>query len=169
MVATDRETHTKSVPIPGTAALRRRISEPLGLGRPSFPPPPSGAAVYEARWSNRLTDCDGLGHVNNAVYSTLAEEVRGEARQAGGYGSTGAAAALRPVKEMSISYVGQARPFDPMVARTWQAGPQSFRVDFEARGELVAQVAFDVEAPPVAAGAARGGGGGGGGGVVAAL
>ena len=40
-----------------------------------MPPPPADAA-YRHRLSVRFRDCDAMGHVNNAVFSTYLEESR---------------------------------------------------------------------------------------------
>lgn len=62
-------------------------------------------------WSQpvRSTDCDGLGHVNQAMYATLIEEARA------------AAGKLMPTRSVTIEYLGQPVPGDTLKISVWEA------------------------------------------------
>ncbi len=148
MVATDPETHSRSVELPHRQALQDLLSaaeaapSPArvwwqgGLDRPVFAAeedaPPSSPPPFRYTTHARITDCDALGHVNNAVYPTLGEEARLFAAHRNGFGDqAGAAFAARPASTCSVNYVGQAHPFDAMDVSTWVSGAGEIRVDFK--------------------------------------
>ena len=88
MVNTDPETHTKSTPLPYVEELRklrkiRALSFDLPNTSVSVTPPDHGTLVGEIAMITRATDCDGLGHINNALYATLAEEMRASIAHSG--------------------------------------------------------------------------------------
>ena len=154
MVATNAD-HTKSVELPNAGALRELAVAPLGLAKPEFNPPSprllAGGGSFSCSWTTRVTDCDSLGHVNNAVWASLAEEVRATALRAGGYCDAGAALAALPATSMAISYIDQARPFVEMHAVTfWDEATSVFRIDFFSEGmagaarKLVGEVTIGV-------------------------
>merc|ERR1719310_2170530 len=80
MVATDEETHSKSVPVPHAAEIKSMIvSDAPEIERPTFAefePKPGTDEPFVWRTRIRMTDCDSFGHLNNSVYATMAEEAR---------------------------------------------------------------------------------------------
>eukprot|EP00929_Paragymnodinium_shiwhaense_P054011 TRINITY_DN27078_c0_g2_i1.p1 TRINITY_DN27078_c0_g2~~TRINITY_DN27078_c0_g2_i1.p1 ORF type:complete len:290 (+),score=26.97 TRINITY_DN27078_c0_g2_i1:64-933(+) len=165
MVATDPETFSKPIPVPHAAELRELVdtgksqispgNPVVELPRPSFCEPPEKRFSFSMY--TRLTDCDLFGHVNNAVYATLAEESRFYTAMQGGYGEGyQKAAAHLPARSMSISYIGQAKPMDQMEVRSWAvkeseqvssllSTAQQYRCDFLVDQQLITQVLLEVE------------------------
>ena len=102
-------------------------------------PEPGAGGLYAWRSTVRKTDCDSLGHVNNAKYALLAEEARALACRDGGYklspldcsggdddAATAAATAERqaalisaPARLFYCHYSGQPHPYDELRIETW--------------------------------------------------
>ena len=146
MVSVDAATHSVAQPLPRPEALRRLVdtSSDTGADQGSGGGSEDATAVATATFTweerSRLTDCDALGHVNNAVYATLLEEARAVAGRAGAYDgaaaqlllppgtAAGAAAAAArelvaaPAAAMAIDYIGQVRPFEALRWSTWLIG-----------------------------------------------
>ena len=150
MVRVDAATHSVALSLPNLEALRLLVGDGGGGGggggggsgrggsggSSSAPTEEDGAFSWEER--ARLTDCDALGHVNNAVYATLLEEARAAAGRAGAYDAAAARllplpASARadeagrvarvlvaaPAASMTIEYIDQVRPFDALRWTTW--------------------------------------------------
>lgn len=157
MVHTD-ETHSMSRPIPKAEAVRRLIAKnnvcPLCLAKPEFSNSSNvhGNQVFKFSTMARLTDCDSLGHINNAVYATLAEEFRYYTASQGGYGnpisSEVASIATQPAVTCSISYIGQAQPFDTLDVTTWANHTRTgcdYNFEISVSGQLITQMKLGVE------------------------
>jgi len=135
MVATD-DTFTKSQPISSESkSLMMSLMQekqqpsnhlhPVRLGRVSFSSwnneesDVNDFVPYRYQRSVRVTDCDKLNHVNNAIYGVLAEETRLYAGSLSKYGSDDSKRASLQAFECQISYIGQAHPFEMMDIETW--------------------------------------------------
>lgn len=121
--------------IGGVEALTQKRQVPYGDElraslRPGLQPPPQTTLLREAPadalvWSQpvRSTDCDGFGHINQAVYATLVEEARA------------AAGKTAPVRILAIEYLGQPVPLDVLSIKVWEAeGCEHFQFDVEGKG-----------------------------------
>jgi acyl-CoA thioesterase FadM len=128
MVATD-ETHKKAEPIEYRETLVQLMEQskiqqqPITLGRSIFSTPEEdGQNTFNYSQVVRITDCDALNHVNNSVYATLAEESRLFAASKNKYDMHNNEMGKQPASECSISYIGQAHPFEEMEIVTWSTG-----------------------------------------------
>ena len=98
---------------------------PVRLGRVSFSSwnneesDVNDFVPFRYQRSVRVTDCDKLNHVNNAIYGVLAEETRLYAGSLSKYGSDDSKRASLQASECQISYIGQAHPFEMMDIETW--------------------------------------------------
>lgn len=139
---------TKSQPIPNVERISDMIKENNGdksvsLGRPMFNNEnDNNKNIFKFSTTVRITDCDALGHVNNAIYANMAEEFRYYVSSKGGYdnnnnnnnndninidnnndssSSSNIAAkyATKPATTFSISYIGQALPHDQLDVSSW--------------------------------------------------
>lgn len=144
MVNTDSETHSRSQPLPHSRELQSLIVEPPAKPpRVDFVRPPAGSPV----WSSvvRATDCDSLGHVNNALYPLLCEEARAALAASGALASTAAGAAATGC---CVAYVGQARAFEPLSIASHAAADGAFHFVVEAGSPpaVVAEVSVTTRA-----------------------
>jgi acyl-CoA thioester hydrolase len=101
--------------------------------------------VWTQRERVRFRDCDAMGHVNNAVFSTYLEEAR-----------IGVLGGLEPfiLARVEIDFRAQLRAGEQVTVRTWcpRIGTKSFDLAHEIQGNsgLVAEaksilVAYDYE------------------------
>ncbi|KAJ9447417.1 hypothetical protein DIPPA_04280 [Diplonema papillatum] len=76
IVAVDAETHSQPTPIPHADRMKKFVTALPSVRRAPVLPeataraPPLGSCSFTVR----VTDCDSLGHVNNAIYPVLAIE-----------------------------------------------------------------------------------------------
>ena len=121
------------------AALRLGLAEeeepellPEGVGERGRP---ADACV----WSSmvRATDCDSLGHVNNAKYALLAAEARAYAAHTLGEAVntplTGGFAKAAPCV-FSCDYLGQPLPFQALEVAVWSESPGVLSFDVTRPG-----------------------------------
>merc|ERR1712151_1448894 len=84
----------------------------------------------------RHTDCDLLGHMNNAVYGDLMENARRAAVIAGAF--KGEKAAEGDVRLASIEYLGQPKAGEELdIAVWWDADAQLLGFEFLLEGKEV--------------------------------
>lgn len=153
MVATNA-THDESVVLPHARELKKMIPPKLEgnncnriVPTATFVSPP---VHCRALWKSavRVTDCDSLNHINNAVYPLLCEEARAYGAIKRLYDTPAAIAmALQPSTYCHINYIGQARPFQRLHIFSHIVGDSSFHFKVEANGATVAEVVLGVEAP----------------------
>jgi len=171
MVNTDPDDLAKASPIPlhlvevmraliednEPRAAQEGLRGPPEMAALDDKPDPGGAGgggLYSWRSTIRKTDCDSLGHVNNAKYALLAEEARALACRNGGYNlspldcsggvcdaATAAATAERqaalisaPARLFYCHYSGQPRPYDELRIETWLS-PTKLPLEETANGE----------------------------------
>ena len=126
MVATN-DTHTTSVPIEYRdtliAMVQQTSQQPLCLNRTVFSK--KREQYFSQTQRVRMTDCDSLNHINNAIYATLAEETRLHAAFQNKYDRCSSSQEQdhnqvgSQATECAISYIGQAHPFEEMEVITW--------------------------------------------------
>eukprot|EP01062_Namystynia_karyoxenos_P066147 TRINITY_DN60153_c0_g1_i1.p1 TRINITY_DN60153_c0_g1~~TRINITY_DN60153_c0_g1_i1.p1 ORF type:complete len:280 (+),score=73.73 TRINITY_DN60153_c0_g1_i1:87-926(+) len=154
------EVHTTSVCIdpadlsrtqrlPHAELLRRCCSD--APGPEALPPcePPAEAHVWQG--TVRRTDCDNLGHVNNAQYALLAEEARASAAAAAAAAGRKAESARlrRPVRFLDIEYLGQPVAGDRLEVLVWEeAGRDRTRYLFRSEGAVAARCASEAFGAP---------------------
>jgi acyl-CoA thioesterase FadM len=139
MVATD-DTFTESRPISSESKsgmislMQKQQQEDVGLGRPLFGARSVDDDVpFRYQRNVRVTDCDKLNHVNNAIDGVLAEETRLYAASLCKYGSEDSQRASLQASECQISYVGQAHPFETMDIVTWSCPRSMHRSSSSSR------------------------------------
>ena len=168
MVSTDAK-YTIAQPIEHRSTMLQMIEasrqhqQPVDLGRALFSKCEEKDGVTPHCYSQlvRVTDCDALNHINNAVYATLAEEARVYTASQNKYSSdAGNLMGRQPGCECSISYIGQAHPFETMDIETWSSGGSGssgssgstksnssnveYRTDFFVNGKIVSQTLIAV-------------------------
>jgi len=165
MVHVDAATSSVPQPLPAAAkaALQAQCAaEPvlasLPDGRQSSADKPAGA--HALTLVVRMSDCDALGHVNNAKWALLVAEAYDAAERAGAYeqselggGGGGGGASKRPrvggggggagagperqwerLKALSLGYIGQAHAGEALRCSTWRDREQRYRFVFELEG-----------------------------------
>jgi len=139
MVHVDAEDPTKTLPIRYPEAHRAAVREVQAPEAPSATPRPASAFVWSARV--RHTDCDLIGHLNNAVYGNLMEDARRAAVAAGAF--RGVKAASGDVRLASVEYLGQPKAGQDLgVAVWWDEGAELLGFEFVLEGrEVVARCA----------------------------
>jgi acyl-CoA thioesterase FadM/glutathione S-transferase len=138
MVATDAATHTRPEPLEHAAALRELVMAPAHPTPHAQYVPPDGHAPT---WSSvvRPSDCDGIGHMNNALYPLVCEDARGACAARSAYAGRAALLAAAPIVACSVSYVGQARAHDPLEIASHLVG-DAFHFEVRAAAKTVAEV-----------------------------
>ena len=165
MVAVDEETKSKSIEIPDRDEIVKIIEEnnfePLNLGvkQTVFQDQPNENVFMHKTIVNAL-DCDKLGHLNNSIYATIAEEVRLLALKNGGYNNVSSELYIKKMylddeylgylepSIINVSYIGQAHPFDEMNVFSWcieSSDNCEFCFDFVIDSEVITKVSLIVE------------------------
>ena len=102
---------SKAVPVSCSEQLKSILEPQEGVGIQCPPPGEKPSECFTWTCQVRPSDCDLLGHMNNANYMTLVED----ARHAAGFGSS-------DVRVASIEYILQAKAFETMEISMWQEG-----------------------------------------------
>ncbi|CAJ1389745.1 unnamed protein product [Effrenium voratum] len=126
------ESLTKSVPVPCAWALEPLLetaarAEPL----PSLERP---AGCFTWKSQVRPSDCDLLGHMNNASYAVLMEDARLA------FGAFGAFGAFEPASCLRLEFLAQGKAFQDLTLAVWRQG-RHLGVEME-NGSLLARGLF---------------------------
>eukprot|EP00404_Azadinium_spinosum_P038258 CAMPEP_0180646724 /NCGR_PEP_ID=MMETSP1037_2-20121125/49842_1 /TAXON_ID=632150 /ORGANISM="Azadinium spinosum, Strain 3D9" /LENGTH=259 /DNA_ID=CAMNT_0022671001 /DNA_START=41 /DNA_END=816 /DNA_ORIENTATION=- len=129
MVALDAESVSKPIPLPHPEGLKALIREcPPIQEPPTVCARPQGVFVWRAQV--RHSDCDGFGHMNNAVYGDLMEDARRAAVAAGAF--QGLPAAAGSAHLTSIEYLKEVKPLEEISLAVWWDGTvQAFGLELE--------------------------------------
>jgi len=120
---------TKAVPLTCRDELQGLLSEPHCelLGVPTFAERPDIADCYSWQCEVRPSDCDLLGHMNNASYGTLFDD----ARHAAGIDCA--------VQKASIEYVLQAQAFQKLQIVVWRSSGNINLQMINSEGHMVSR------------------------------
>ena len=117
---------TKPEPLPYQDELNQLLTHPsqaAAVCEPGLPKQrprdPAAPAVFTWETNVRATDCDGLDHINNALYLLLAEEARAIAHHHLPEECGGEAMAQCGARWASVEYTGQAHPFETLCIAVW--------------------------------------------------
>lgn len=134
MVSVDAETATKPVPVPRAEVLRQLLQEGPALKEPCVCSRPPVAILTQTEI--RFTDCDVIGHMNNAVYGDIMHHAVNSAVQAG-LGSEDASNGLHMV---FIEYIGQVKALETVDVYVWWDGQaRGFGVEIFGRDGIAAR------------------------------
>jgi acyl-CoA thioesterase FadM len=149
MVNVTEDDTSKTMPVPHKEMLTAAVLPKVEL---SWEPVASSRTAAAFVWdtSVRLTDCDGMGHINNALYASLAEEARGMAAHSNSYQGEGNKLATELANTIFVDYQGQIGAYERLQIATWYEEIDStYRFEFsggEGAGELIAAVVLGVDA-----------------------
>eukprot|EP01064_Diplonema_japonicum_P030824 TRINITY_DN5328_c0_g2_i3.p1 TRINITY_DN5328_c0_g2~~TRINITY_DN5328_c0_g2_i3.p1 ORF type:complete len:282 (+),score=74.55 TRINITY_DN5328_c0_g2_i3:77-847(+) len=128
IVHVDAKTHSRSVPIPQVEKLRKYVNSTGPKTNPHPPRDPSTAVSRKAFTTKvRVTDCDSLGHINNAVYPLLALE-------------SFPTDIIPPIGSCKVEYIKQILPEETLQVQTFLSNTPTplYTSEFRVDGELVA-------------------------------
>eukprot|EP01064_Diplonema_japonicum_P030822 TRINITY_DN5328_c0_g2_i1.p1 TRINITY_DN5328_c0_g2~~TRINITY_DN5328_c0_g2_i1.p1 ORF type:complete len:266 (+),score=66.09 TRINITY_DN5328_c0_g2_i1:47-799(+) len=128
MVGVDKETHSKPTLIPQAEKLRKYVHQSRKQLNPHPPRDPSTAVSRKAFTTKvRVTDCDSLGHINNAVYPLLALE-------------SFPTDIIPPIGSCKVEYIKQILPEETLQVQTFLSNTPTplYTSEFRVDGELVA-------------------------------
>jgi acyl-CoA thioesterase FadM len=103
MVNVDPESMSQTMPVPHREALAAAVLPRVEI---SWEPVDSERHPGAFLWDTtvRLTDCDSNGHINNAIYASLAEEARGMAANSSAYSGNGNILATQLATHLFVDY-----------------------------------------------------------------
>mmetsp|Transcript_120013 Transcript_120013/g.339584 ORF Transcript_120013/g.339584 Transcript_120013/m.339584 type:complete len:265 (+) Transcript_120013:100-894(+) len=141
-VLLDEQTLSKPQPLPHIDDLRAIVREASPLPSPDVCARPDDAFVWSCRV--RCSDCDLLGHVNNAVYADFFESARRAGLAAGAITpELPATKGASDVHRVLVEYLGQPKAEDVAeVAVWWDAGARTYGVELVVSGKVMAKGAI---------------------------
>lgn len=133
-VNVDAEDSAKTIPIVYPEEHKAAVHAVPDIQVPPVCPRPADAFIWHT--TVRHTDCDLIGHMNNAVYGDLMEDCRRQAAAMGVF--KGVEAAMGDVHMVSVEYMGQPKAGQDLdIAVWWDQGSRLLGFEFLLEGKEV--------------------------------